>query len=63
MRPSLSCWMGRCARKFCTVEAKSVIGSNGRRTLLTEEIQLLVGNETEDYILLKKESLSKGSSR
>ena len=32
-------------------------------TLLPEEILLLVGNETEDYFLLKKESRHKGSSR
>ena len=32
-------------------------------TLLPEEILLLVGNETEDYFLLKKESRRKGSSR
>ena len=32
-------------------------------TLLSEEILLLVGNETEDYFLLKKESRRKGSSR
>ena len=31
-------------------------------TLLPEEILLLVGNETEDYFLLKKESRRKGSS-
>ena len=30
---------------------------------LPEEILLLVGNETEDYFLLKKESRRKGSSR
>ena len=32
-------------------------------TLLPEEILLLVGNETENYFLLKKESRRKGSSR
>ena len=32
-------------------------------TLLPEEILLLVGNETEDYFLLKKESRRKGSSQ
>ena len=32
-------------------------------TLLPEEILLLVGNETEAYFLLKKESRRKGSSR
>mgnify|MGYP002597558726 CR=1 FL=1 len=32
-------------------------------TLLPEEILLLVGNETEDYFLLKKESRRKSSSR
>ena len=32
-------------------------------TLLPEEILLLVGNETEDYFLLKKESRRKDSSR
>ena len=32
-------------------------------TLLPEEILLLVGNETEDYFLLKKESRHSGSSR
>ena len=32
-------------------------------TLLPEEILLLVGNETEDYFLLKKESRRKGNSR
>ena len=31
-------------------------------TLLPEEILLLIGNETEDYFLLKKESRRKGSS-
>ena len=31
MRPSLSCWMGRCSRKICTGAAKTGIGSNGRR--------------------------------
>ncbi len=32
-------------------------------TLLPEEILLLVGNDTEDYFLLKKESRSAGGSR
>ena len=32
-------------------------------TLLPEEILLLVGNETEDYFLLKKESRRKGRDR
>ena len=32
-------------------------------TVLPQEILLLIGNETEDYFLLKKESRRKGSSR
>ena len=59
--PSPLCWTGRYWRIICAGAARTVRGWNAPRTantVLPQEILLLIGNETEDYFLLKKEAPS-----